>query len=112
MKVKSFVKLLTVLAMTGHSYALVTSGVVEYQQGFEICDMKDEYREVLKVISIVDGVASLVIPLIMIIGMNFVIVKNLKKVKRAKCSAEHKERLRRLRSMENLSEGVVRLAKF
>jgi hypothetical protein len=76
-RAKAIVLVLVVLAMASHSYSFVTAGVVKTQDGNEICDMKSEYLETMRIISIIDSIASLMAPLVLIIVMNTMIMRNL-----------------------------------
>ncbi|XP_026674747.1 thyrotropin-releasing hormone receptor-like isoform X2 [Ceratina calcarata] len=75
-RAKTIILVLVVLALTSHSYSFVTAGIVN-KDGYEYCDMKVEYLETMKIISIIDSIASLIAPLVMIIVMNTMIMRNL-----------------------------------
>lgn len=75
-RAKTIVAVLVVLAMASHSYSFVTAGVVE-QNGHEFCELKEEYLETMRIVSIIDSIASLMAPLILIIVMNTMIMRNL-----------------------------------
>lgn len=75
-RAKSIVAVLVVLAMASHSYSFVTAGVSR-QNGVEICGLKSEYYETMRIVSIIDSIASLIIPLVLIIVMNTMIMRNL-----------------------------------
>lgn len=76
-RAKTIVFALVVLAMASHSYSFVTAGIVKTQDGNEMCDMKLEYLETMRIISIIDSIASLMAPLVLIIVMNTMIMRNL-----------------------------------
>ncbi|XP_076387619.1 uncharacterized protein LOC105662486 isoform X2 [Megachile rotundata] len=76
-RAKTIVLVLVIVALTGHSYSFVTAGVVSTKEGEEYCELKDEYLEAMKIISIIDSFASLIAPLVMIIVMNTMIMRNL-----------------------------------
>ncbi|XP_058804443.1 alpha-2C adrenergic receptor-like isoform X2 [Phymastichus coffea] len=76
-RAKTIVTVLVVLALASHSYCFVTAGVVMQPDGIELCDMKYDYLETMRIVSIVDSVASLMAPLVMIITMNSMIMRNL-----------------------------------
>lgn len=76
-RAKAIVLVLVVLALLSHSYAFVTAGVMPAQDGSEVCEMRMEYHETMRIISIVDSIASLIAPLILIIVMNTMITRNL-----------------------------------
>ncbi|XP_066590892.1 trissin receptor-like [Prorops nasuta] len=76
-RAKAIVLVLVILALASHSYAFVTAGVVKNQDGYELCELKIEYLETMRIISIIDSIASLIAPLILIIVMNTMIMRNL-----------------------------------
>lgn len=76
-RAKAIVLFLVVLALTSHSYTFVTAGVVKMQDGSEVCEMKSEHLETMRIVSIIDSIASLIAPLVMIIVMNTMITRNL-----------------------------------
>ncbi|KAG7197919.1 hypothetical protein KM043_016156 [Ampulex compressa] len=76
-RAKAIVLVLVVLALASHSYSFVTAGVVKAQDGYEFCDLKIEYLETMRIISIIDSIASLIAPLVLIIVMNTMIMRNL-----------------------------------
>nr|XP_031839008.1 uncharacterized protein LOC116429807 isoform X1 [Nomia melanderi] len=78
-RAKSIVLVLVILALTSHSYSFVTAGVVLTRDGEEYCDLKVEYMETMKIINIIDSIVSLIAPLVLIIVMNTMIMRNLLK---------------------------------
>ncbi|KAK1118885.1 hypothetical protein K0M31_014655 [Melipona bicolor] len=76
-RAKTIVLVLVILALASHSYSFVTAGVVTSRDGEEYCDLKVEYLETMKIISIIDSIASLIAPLVLIIVMNTMIMRNL-----------------------------------
>lgn len=76
-RAKTIVLVLVILALASHSYSFVTAGMVMNKDGEEYCDMKVEYMETMKIISIIDSIASLIAPLVLIIVMNTMITRNL-----------------------------------
>lgn len=78
-RAKTIILILTLLALASHSYSFVTAGVVKNQDGDEVCDLRIEYLETMRIISIIDSIASLIAPLILIIVMNTMIMRNLLK---------------------------------
>lgn len=78
-RAKTIIAGLTVLALASHSYSFVTAGVVLHPDGDEMCDLKPEYLETMRIISIIDSIASLIVPLVLIIVMNTMIMRNLLK---------------------------------
>ncbi|CAD1480201.1 unnamed protein product [Heterotrigona itama] len=75
-RAKTIVLVLVILALASHSYSFVTAGVT-IRDGEEYCDLKVEYLETMKIISIIDSIASLIAPLVLIIVMNTMIMRNL-----------------------------------
>lgn len=76
-RAKTIVLALVVLALVSHSYSFITAGIVTTQDGTEVCELRMEYHETMRIISIVDSIASLIAPLILIIVMNTMITRNL-----------------------------------
>ena len=76
-RAKTIVLVLVILALASHSYSFVTAGVVTSRDGEEYCDLKAEYLETMKIINIIDSIASLIAPLVLIIVMNTMIMRNL-----------------------------------
>lgn len=75
-RAKTIVLALVVVAFTLHSYAFLTAGVV-HKDGQDICDLKPEWWEVMRTISIIDSIGSLIVPLVLIVAMNTMITRNL-----------------------------------
>ncbi|XP_050575475.1 thyrotropin-releasing hormone receptor-like [Bombus affinis] len=75
-RAKTIVLVLVILALASHSYSFVTAGVIN-RDGEDYCDLKVEYLETMKIISIIDSIASLIAPLVLIIVMNTMIMRNL-----------------------------------
>lgn len=78
-RAKTIILVLTILALVSHSYCFITAGVVKNQDGDEVCDLKIEYLGTMKIISIIDSIASLIVPLVLLIVMNTMIMRNLLK---------------------------------
>lgn len=78
-RAKTIILVLTILALVSHSYSFVTAGVVKNQGGDEMCELKAEYWQTMRIISIIDSIASLIVPLVLIIVMNTMIMRNLLK---------------------------------
>lgn len=76
-RAKTIVLVLVVLALTSHLYSFWTAGIVKTPDGFEFCDLRPDYWEIMRIISIVDSIASLIVPLILIVVMNTMITRNL-----------------------------------
>ncbi|XP_012542495.1 thyrotropin-releasing hormone receptor [Monomorium pharaonis] len=78
-RAKTIILVLTILALASHSYSFITAGVVKNAGGDEVCDLKIEYLGTMQIISIIDSIASLIVPLVLIIVMNTMIMRNLLK---------------------------------
>lgn len=76
-RAKTIILVLAILALASHSYSFVTAGVVKGQDGDEVCNLRIEYLETMRIISIIDSIASLIAPLVLIIVMNTMIMRNL-----------------------------------
>jgi hypothetical protein len=76
-RAKAIVALLAVVALLSHLYSFVTAGLVRQDDGSDVCDMLEEYRETMRIINIVDSLVTLIAPLILIIVMNTMIGWNL-----------------------------------
>ncbi|XP_008548250.1 pyrokinin-1 receptor [Microplitis demolitor] len=82
-RAKMIIFMLTVMALICHSYAFFTAGVTKSRDGVEdICDLRPEYLELMRVINITDTIASLIVPLISIVVMNTMIMRNFFKFSR------------------------------
>ena len=81
-RAKAIVGCLVVIALLSHMYSFVTAGLVTQEDGTEVCDMLEEYRETMRIINIVDSLVTLIAPLILIIVMNTMITRNLLKFSR------------------------------
>lgn len=57
-------------------YVVFTAEVVVHGQ-FESCDLKKEYHDFMKVITVLDSLLTLFVPSVLILVMNTVIVRNL-----------------------------------
>lgn len=44
---------------------------------YEICDIKKEYEEAMHIINIIDSIATLIVPLVLIVVMNIMIMRTL-----------------------------------
>ncbi|KAJ9590325.1 hypothetical protein L9F63_027836, partial [Diploptera punctata] len=81
-RAKAIVGCLVVIALLSHLYSFVTAGLVTLNDGTQVCDMLEDYRETMRIINIVDSLVTLIIPLILIIIMNTMITRNLLKFSR------------------------------
>ncbi|KMQ83804.1 neuropeptides capa receptor [Lasius niger] len=77
-RAKTIILVLTIFALASHSYSFVTAGVVRNQDGDEVCDLRIEYLETMLIINIIDTIASVIVPLVLIIVINTMIIRNLK----------------------------------
>lgn len=113
-RAKTIVLVLVILALTSHSYSFVTAGVVSSRDGEEYCDLKVEYLETMKIISIIDSIASLIAPLVLIIVMNTMIMRNLLRFSRRfkQTSTSSTDSPSRERSDINLNQIPVSLVFF
>lgn len=78
-RAKMIIRVLTIFALASHSYSFVTAGMVKNQDGDKVCDLRIEYLETMRIISIIDSIVSLIVPLVLIIVMNTMIMRNLLK---------------------------------
>ncbi|KAI4500000.1 hypothetical protein M0802_004870 [Mischocyttarus mexicanus] len=76
-RAKAIILILVILALASHSYAFITAGVVKVNDGYEFCGLKIEHLETMRIISIIDTIASLIVPLVLITVMNTMIMRNL-----------------------------------
>lgn len=81
-RAKIIVLVLTIFALASHLYSFVTAGVVKNQDGDEVCNLRIEYLQIMRIINIIDSIASLIVPLVLIIVMNTMIMRNLFKFDR------------------------------
>ncbi|OAD57480.1 Neuropeptides capa receptor [Eufriesea mexicana] len=91
-RAKTIVLVLVNLALLSHSYSFVTAGVVVNKDGEEFCDLKEEYMEVMKIISIIDSIASLIAPLVLIIVMNTIFSRRFKQTSTTSTDCPSRER--------------------
>lgn len=78
-RAKTVVSVLTGIAVIFHTYSFFTVGMKLDDQGEEVCEMRDGYDKAMRVISIIDSILTLIVPLFLIIIMNTMIMKNLLK---------------------------------
>ncbi|XP_075234988.1 uncharacterized protein LOC142332427 [Lycorma delicatula] len=78
-RAKTIVLSLTILALLVHCYSFFTAGITDIGHGDKICDMRENYREAMRIINIIDSIVTLIVPLILIIVMNTMITRNLLK---------------------------------
>lgn len=76
-RAKAIVLVLTAVAMASQTYSFVTAGMVRGMNGSEVCEMLEEYHDTMRIINVVDTIATLIGPVILIIVMNAMIARNL-----------------------------------
>ncbi|GLV25372.1 hypothetical protein CBL_21183, partial [Carabus blaptoides fortunei] len=76
-RAKAIVLVLTAVAMASQTYSFVTAGMVRGVNGSEVCEMLEEYHDTMRIINVVDTIATLIGPVILIIVMNAMIARNL-----------------------------------
>ncbi|KAK7792154.1 hypothetical protein R5R35_004180 [Gryllus longicercus] len=76
-RAKTIVLVLCAVALLSHSYTLWTAGIQSGADGSEVCDLLDEHHDLMRIINIVDSLATLIVPLVLIIVMNAMITRNL-----------------------------------
>ncbi|XP_014273511.1 thyrotropin-releasing hormone receptor [Halyomorpha halys] len=75
-RAKTVVSVLTGIAVVFNTYSFFTVGMKINEQG-EVCEMREGYDEAMRIISIIDSILTLILPLVLIIIMNTMIMKNL-----------------------------------
>lgn len=78
-RAKAIVLYLVCISLAIHTYVFVTSGIIKLDDGSEVCEMLEGYREAMRVINIIDSVLTLIAPLVLIVVMNAMIIYNLVK---------------------------------
>ncbi|XP_059483829.1 uncharacterized protein LOC132201588 [Neocloeon triangulifer] len=61
------------------SYGLLTAGVVERGHGVQSCDVKPQFRDLMRVVTVIDSILTLALPSVLIGLMNMFIVRCLMK---------------------------------
>jgi len=77
-RAKKYILGLTITALIFHLYILFVAGVIK-NRSREECALKMEYIGAMQIINIIDMIVSLIVPLILIIVMNTMIMRNLLK---------------------------------
>ncbi|CAH1393624.1 unnamed protein product [Nezara viridula] len=77
-RAKTVVLVLTGIAVLFNTYSFFAVEM-KIDQGEEVCEMRDGYDEAMRIISIIDAILTLIVPLFLIIIMNTMIMKNLLK---------------------------------
>lgn len=75
-RAKCIVTILLGVSLLTHSYTFFTAGVIHTAEG-DVCELRETYHEMMRVINIVDTLVTLIIPVGLIIIMNAMIAKNL-----------------------------------
>lgn len=75
-RAKATVIVLSVASLLVHSYTFLTAGIIRTSDG-DVCELRESYHELMRVINILDTVITLIIPIGMIITMNTMITRNL-----------------------------------
>lgn len=78
-RAKAIVFYLVCISLAVHTYVFVTSGIIKLEDGSEVCEMLEGYREAMRVINIIDSVLTLIAPLVLIVVLNAMIIYNLVK---------------------------------
>lgn len=76
-RAKLIVTLLIIFALIFQSYVFWMATIIKTNDGNDICEMKPEYRDAMKVINFFDTVLTLIVPTILIIVMNVMIARNI-----------------------------------
>lgn len=64
------------MALITQSYIFKTAGIIE-QNGYEECEMLPVYHSFMNVVNCIDTIATLIVPLVLIVVMNTMIARNL-----------------------------------
>lgn len=80
-RAKAIVFGLVIIALLFQSYLFWTAGIIENIDG-PVCEMKQEYRDVMKIINIFDTTLTLIGPMVLIVIMNIMIARNIYLFKR------------------------------
>lgn len=75
-RAKTVVIVITIVALITQSYIFKTAGIIE-ANGYEECEMLPIYHSFMKVVNCIDTVATLIVPLVLIVVMNTMIARNL-----------------------------------
>lgn len=75
-RAKSIISILVVVSLLTHSYTFFTAGIIRTVEG-DVCELREKYHEMMRVINIVDTLVTLIIPVGLIIITNAMIAKNL-----------------------------------
>lgn len=75
-RAKTIVIVITIVALLTQSYIFKTAGIIE-QNGYQECEMLPIYHNFMNVVNCIDTVATLIVPLVLIVVMNTMIARNL-----------------------------------
>lgn len=102
-RAKAIVLYLVCISVLAHSYVFVTSGIIQMNDGSQVCEMLEGHHETMRIINIVDSLLTLIVPLVLIVVMNTMITVNLLKFsKKFKRPGGDAEKLSRDKSEINL----------
>lgn len=76
-RAKAIIAYLAGFALVSHSYVFITSGIIQRDDGSQMCEMLEHHQDLMHIINIVDTFLTLIIPLILIVVMNVMIAVNL-----------------------------------
>jgi len=74
-RAKAAILALTLLALALNAYLLAAAGVVRSHDDVDTCDMRAEYGELMRIITVADSLLTLAIPSALIIVMNAMITR-------------------------------------
>lgn len=72
---------LVLIGLLSQSYIFWTAGIIK-SEDYDICELKPEYKDVMKIINIFDTILTLIGPTLLIIIMNIMIARNIYLFKR------------------------------
>lgn len=76
-RAKAIVAGLVGIALPAHIYSFWTAGLLLHEDGSPYCDLLPPYHDTMRAINIVDSLATLILPVVLIIVMNTMITRNL-----------------------------------
>lgn len=75
-RAKMIVLILTIIVMITQTYLFAVAGVINVD-GVNECEMKPDYHDFMKVVNVIDTLATLILPFVLIVFMNTMIARNL-----------------------------------
>lgn len=81
-RAKMIVTCLILTGLLSQSYVFWTAGIIRTPEDNDMCELKPEYRDVMKIINIFDTFLTLIGPTLLIIVMNIMIARNIYLFKR------------------------------